>query len=279
MLKSYVALLPLALLALVGCSDDPEPAAEPQDRWFTNRDGLKMHYLEFEGRGAPVVMLHGLLGSAKPSWVAPGIAGALAKQGHRLIILDQRGHGQSDVPYTASSYGEPMVLDVLELMDTLGIERAHIVGYSMGAAMTRVLMTRAPERVISAHLGGAGVEELDPVIRAEAEAKDPKGTDPDEQRILDEIANEPPPDPRFVAAITEAWSAWWPPSIDLPSLRVPVQAVNGEFDAPYSKTVRLERELAEFENVIVPGRTHLTTLIDSRYVDSLVDFIERNDER
>ncbi|GEN12981.1 Pimeloyl-ACP methyl ester carboxylesterase [Myxococcus fulvus] len=279
MLKSYVALLPLALLALVGCSDDPEASFEPKDRWFTNRDGLKLHYLEFEGRGSPVVMLHGLLGSAHPSWVAPGIAGALAKQGHRLIILDQRGHGQSDRPYTASSYGEPMVLDVLELMDTLGIERAHLVGYSMGAAMTRVLMTRAPERVISASLGGAGVEELDPVIRAEAEARDPKGTDPDEQRILDEIAGDPPPDPRFVAAITEAWTAWWPPSIDLPSLRVPVQAVNGEFDAPYSKTVRLERELAGFENVIIPGRTHLTTLIDSRYVDSLVDFIQRNDER
>ncbi|MCP3098030.1 alpha/beta hydrolase [Myxococcus sp. K15C18031901] len=277
MSKSFLAVLAVAVLALTGCSEDPEPPAPPVDRWFTASDGVRLHYLEVAGRGTPIILLHGFMGGAEPSWIAPGIAQVLAEEGYRLVILDQRGHGASDKPHSAASYGERNVTDVIELMDALGLHRVHLVGYSMGASMTRVLMARIPERIISASLGGAGVEELDDAIRAEAESRDPRGTDPDEERILEAAADGPPPDMEAMLALTQAWGAWWPQAIDLDSIDFPVQAVNGEFDAPHSKTVRPERELARFENVIVPGRTHLTTLIDPLYHSRLRDFLAAHD--
>ncbi|WP_373371213.1 alpha/beta fold hydrolase [Stigmatella ashevillensis] len=101
MRKSFIAALACAAVALVGCSSDPNPSNVPEetlDRWFTTSDQVKLHYLELEGDGTPVVLLHGFLGTAYGGWVAPGFAQALAKQ-HRIILLDQRGHGESDKPH------------------------------------------------------------------------------------------------------------------------------------------------------------------------------------
>ncbi|PTL81645.1 alpha/beta fold hydrolase [Vitiosangium sp. GDMCC 1.1324] len=282
MLKSFVAAVAMASVALVGCGTGPAPSAsvEPVDRWFTASDGVKLHYLELEGKGTPVVLLHGYMGTAGGAWVAPGFAQALAAR-HRVILLDQRGHGESDKPHEAAAYGERMVTDVIELMDHLEIGKAHIGGYSMGGSMTRVLMARVPERFITATIGGAGVEETDEALKAEAEARDPKGTDPEEPQILERFnsAMEEQPEPDYAAyeAVAIAWGTWWPQPIDLTRIDFPVQAVNGEFDNPYSRTMRMTRELSQFENVIVPGRSHLTTIVDPLYLQSLVAFINTHD--
>jgi pimeloyl-ACP methyl ester carboxylesterase len=73
-----------------------------------------------------------------------------------VIALDLRGHGASDKPRDPAEYGTPFVADLVRLLDHLGIERAHIVGYSMGAVITLKLLTVHPDRVASAVLGGAG---------------------------------------------------------------------------------------------------------------------------
>jgi len=70
--------------------------------------------------------------------------------------------------------------------------------------------------------------------------------------------------------------------IDLTQIDIPVQAINGEFDRPYSKTHRMWRELNDFENVILPGKNHVSAIgvgvpMDEMYVKSLVDFINAND--
>jgi pimeloyl-ACP methyl ester carboxylesterase len=117
-------------------------------------DGVKIHYV-VEGRGEPVVLIHGLLASAAINWEWPGITAELAKD-HQVIALDCRGHGLSGKPVEESQYGVQMVEDVVRLLDHLNIKKADIVGYSMGGMITMKLMVLHPERVRSAILGGMG---------------------------------------------------------------------------------------------------------------------------
>lgn len=117
-------------------------------------DDVTIHY-RVEGAGEPVVLIHGLLASAKLNWELPGIIAEL-KKNHRVIALDCRGHGLSGKPTSEDQYGVKMVDDVVRLMDHLSITNADIVGYSMGGMIAMKLMVLHPERVRSAVLGGMG---------------------------------------------------------------------------------------------------------------------------
>ncbi len=113
-----VASLSLALSSVV--------AADPTHGYFVASDGVKIHYM-VEGRGTPVVLIHGFSGSAQGNWFSNGVAAELVKN-HRVIAIDVRGHGLSDKPHEASGYGEHVWRDVLEMMDHLAIDRAHVHG-------------------------------------------------------------------------------------------------------------------------------------------------------
>jgi pimeloyl-ACP methyl ester carboxylesterase len=115
--------------------------------------GVKLRYLE-AGEGAPVVLLHSYTGDSDRQFVATGCFDAIAA-GRRAIALDQRGHGRSGKPHDPAAYGAQMALDVARLLDHLGLERAHVVGYSMGAHVTAQLVTLMPWRLRGAVLGGA----------------------------------------------------------------------------------------------------------------------------
>src|SRR5678816_540166 len=110
--------------------------------FFTASDGVKIHYLTAGNSGSWVVLIHGYMDSAQRMWFTTGIAPALAKT-HRVVALDNRNHGQSDKP---QPNGTGRALDVIELMDHLKIQRAHIHGYSMGGGMTGQLLGIAPQR-------------------------------------------------------------------------------------------------------------------------------------
>ena len=119
-----------------------------------NRAGVKIHY-EIEGRGEPVILIHGLHASAERNWGVPGIIADLARH-YRVIALDCRGHGQSDKPEAEGAYGVQMVDDVVRLIDHLHLRSAHIVGYSMGGMIALKLAVLHPARVRSTTLGGMG---------------------------------------------------------------------------------------------------------------------------
>lgn len=123
---------------------------------FVSHDGVRIHYIvQGQGGGVPVVLLHGLHGSAATNWTLPGITGALA-QNHRVIAMDARGHGQSDKPQTEAEYGLAMVKDVIALLDRLDIRKAHLVGYSMGGMMAMKTAVMHPARVQTLLLCGMG---------------------------------------------------------------------------------------------------------------------------
>jgi pimeloyl-ACP methyl ester carboxylesterase len=128
-------------------------AGPRQDQSFDAK-GVKIHYI-VEGRGEPVVLIHGLTSSAAINWKLPGVMGELAKD-HQVIALDLPGHGRSDKPAAKDAYGEQLVDDIALLLDHLKIRKAHIVGYSLGGMITVKFLVKYPDRVLSATVGGMG---------------------------------------------------------------------------------------------------------------------------
>ncbi|HEV3146212.1 MAG TPA: alpha/beta hydrolase [Gemmataceae bacterium] len=116
--------------------------------------GVKICYA-VQGKGEPVVLVHGWLSSAAINWDLPGITAALAKD-YQVIELDVRGHGQSDKPTKEEEYGPELVEDIVRLLDHLEVKKAHIVGYSMGGVITANFIVKHPDRVLSGTLGGMG---------------------------------------------------------------------------------------------------------------------------
>lgn len=121
-----------------------------QDKWFDSH-GVQIRYLE-QGSGEPVLLIHAYTASIETNWIKSGVFPNLAKD-HRVIAFDLRGHGKSGKPYDPASYGAEVVQDAIRLLDHLGIRRAHIVGYSLGAIITAKLLTTNPERFVTATLG------------------------------------------------------------------------------------------------------------------------------
>ena len=95
-----------------------------------------------------------------------GLMRALADR-YRVIALDNRGHGASEGPHDPALYGAGthMAEDVVRLMDHLGVGRADVMGYSMGAWITGHLAVRHPERLRSAIFGGLGMTHEMPLER------------------------------------------------------------------------------------------------------------------
>jgi pimeloyl-ACP methyl ester carboxylesterase len=126
-------------------------SAFAEDRFFDS-DGVRIRYID-RGAGEPIVLLHGNGGSLQ-SWITTGIAADLERE-YRVIALDARGHGMSGKPHDVAAYGQEMGLDVVRLLDYLGIPRAHFIGYSMGASILGKLVTTHPDRFLTLTMGGS----------------------------------------------------------------------------------------------------------------------------
>ena len=123
---------------------------------FHNGD-VEIAYLD-EGEGDPIILVHGFASSKNVNWVYPTWVSDLKKDGRRVIALDNRGHGDSSKLYDSAQYEIAiMANDVIALLDHLAIERADIMGYSLGSRMTAVLAREQPQRLRSAILGGIGI--------------------------------------------------------------------------------------------------------------------------
>src|SRR3979411_943887 len=118
---------------------------------------VEIAYLD-EGEGNPIVLVHGFASSKNVNWVYPTWVSELKKNSRRVIALDNRGHGESGKLYDPAQYEVAIMAgDVIALLDHLRIERADIMGYSLGSRMTAVLALSHPQRLRSAILGGIGI--------------------------------------------------------------------------------------------------------------------------
>jgi pimeloyl-ACP methyl ester carboxylesterase len=110
----------------------------------SDRNGVSL-WVEVTGSGRPVLLLHGFPDTHE---VWHHQVRALPNAGFQTICPDQRGLGRSDTPRDVAAYAmRELVQDAVGVLDTLGIERAAVVGHDWGAAVAWMLATFHPERV------------------------------------------------------------------------------------------------------------------------------------
>jgi pimeloyl-ACP methyl ester carboxylesterase len=131
-------------------------------------DGVNLYYEE-AGSGTPVVFVHEFAGDYR-TW-EPQIR--RFSRSHRCVTYSQRGYPPSDIPDAAARYGQDVARsDVIALMDALKIEKAHVVGHSMGAYTALHVGIKHPQRCISVTAAGCGWGSLpDPAARAAMRAQ------------------------------------------------------------------------------------------------------------
>jgi len=120
---------------------------------FIDNHGTRIHF-KLEGEGFPLVLLHGST-SRLEDWIKFGYVDALQAY-FKLILIDARGHGSSGKPHNTDSYALSLrVSDVVAVLDSLSIQRAHYWGYSMGGWIGFGMLQYAMNRLQSIIIGGA----------------------------------------------------------------------------------------------------------------------------
>jgi pimeloyl-ACP methyl ester carboxylesterase len=139
---------------------------------FFHHDGFDLAYTD-EGGGEPVFLIHGFASNAKVNWISTGWTSFLLDAGHRVITMDNRGHGQSSKSYNGADYTpHKMASDVAALAAHLSIAEFHLIGYSMGARISAFAALLIPSAVRTITLGGLGmglvqgVGDWDPIAAA-----------------------------------------------------------------------------------------------------------------
>jgi len=128
--------------------------------YFKSFDGTKIYY-EVRGNGMPVVLVHGFIVNGE-SWKRTTLFNDLLNGGYKVISFDMRGNGKSDKPHTAAAYeNDAEAKDIMGLLDQLGINKYHVVGYSRGSIIVARLLV-LDKRIKKAVMGGMGDGFTDP---------------------------------------------------------------------------------------------------------------------
>ena len=126
-----------------------------EDRYFSVRDGLRLHYRDYAGADdkPPLLCLHGLTRNAR-DWT--DFAERYSPE-HRVLALDFRGRAASDYDPDPSRYLPPVyAADVIEMLDQLGLNQAIFVGTSLGGLVTMIIAATAPDRIRAAIINDVG---------------------------------------------------------------------------------------------------------------------------
>jgi pimeloyl-ACP methyl ester carboxylesterase len=119
---------------------------------IASADGMSLYYDDV-GSGDPVLFIHEFAGNHR-TWAAQSDA---LRKSYRCIAYSARGYPPSDVPADDGAYGQDIALgDAIAVLDALEIERAHIVGHSMGAYTALHVGLKHPERCLSVAALGCG---------------------------------------------------------------------------------------------------------------------------
>ena len=233
-----------------------------------------------EGMGEPIVLIHGFASNKEVNWVQPGWVSALTGAGRRVIALDNRGHGASTRLYDPAAYSvEKMGGDTVALMDHLKIERADVLGYSMGGRITGQLAFAHPDRVRSAIIGGIGIRLVEQgfdseKIAAALDAPMADGVDNVLALGFRMFALQTKSDLKALAAcmrnpnrtISREAAA---------SIRVPVLVATGTKDDIAGSGVGLAALIPGAELLDIPDRDHMFAVGDKVFKQGVLEFLQQ----
>ena len=238
---------------------------------------VEIAYLD-EGQGEPILLIHGFASNRNVNWVFPGWVSTLNAAGRRAIALDNRGHGESTKLYDPADYDtRKMAQDALALLDQLKIERADVMGYSMGARITAALAAAHPERVRSAILGGLGYRLVDgaglPENIADAleapsleDISDPMG------KTFRSFADQTNSDRLALAACIRGTRQVMPVG-EVAKIAVPVLIAVGTKDDVAGPADQLAALMPHAQALDIPGRDHMLAVGDKVFKNGVLKFL------
>ena len=238
---------------------------------------VEIAYLD-EGEGDPILLVHGFASTKDVNWVYPTWVSELRKSGRRVIALDNRGHGESAKLYDPAAYEiATMASDIPALMDHLSIERADVMGYSLGSRMTAVLARSQPERLRSAIFGGIGIgliegggpgENVVSALEADSldEVTDPVG------RTFRAFADQTRSDRRALAACLRG-SRRLMRREEAAEIAVPVLIAVGTADEIAGSADALGTIIPGSRVLNIPNRDHMRAVGDKVYKSGVLDFL------
>ena len=242
-------------------------------------DGVEIAYVD-EGTGDPILLIHGFASNVAINWVDPDWVRTLTAASRRVVAYDNRGHGQSEKLYDPSHYGAPtMAEDARRLLDHLDIDRADVMGYSMGARIATFLVLAHPERVRSLVLAGVGINLVrgmvgtGPIARA-LEAPSIDDVTNDTARSFRAFAEKTGSDLKALAACMrgprEKISAE-----DLARIAAPTLVATGSEDVIAGSGAELSDLIPGAQLLDIEGRDHMKAVGDPRFKQGVLDFLTR----
>jgi pimeloyl-ACP methyl ester carboxylesterase len=240
-------------------------------------DGIDIAFLD-EGSGDPILLIHGFASNAQVNWVDTGWVRHLKADGRRVIAMDNRGHGQSGKPHDPSLYGGlRMAEDARRLLDHLGIARADVMGYSMGARITAFLALAHPSRVRSAVFAGLGGNMVRPMagtgpIAAALEAPSIDDVTNATARTFRAFAEQTRSDLKALAACIRSSRDPITPAA-VAGLACPVLVAVGSDDVIGGRAEDLARLIPGAEAFVIAGRDHMKAVGDRSYKEAVTAFL------
>jgi|SRR5690349_2412791 pimeloyl-ACP methyl ester carboxylesterase len=242
-------------------------------------DGVEIAFID-EGEGEPLLLIHGFASNIAANWVDPGWVRTLTQSGRRVIAYDNRGHGKSDKLYDPDVYGAPLMAeDGRRLLDHLGIMRADVLGYSMGARIAAFLTLAHPERVRGLILGGLGINMVrgvvgsGPIAKA-LEAPRIEDVTNDTARSFRAFAEQTKSDLKALAACIRGPREKITPE-RLATIAVPTLIAVGSNDVIAGSGAELATLIPGAQFLDIPGRDHMRAVGDATFKQGVLDFLTR----
>lgn len=245
---------------------------------FTH-NGVEIAFFD-QGEGEPIVLVHGFASTKEVNWIVPGWVATLTDAGRRAIALDNRGHGASAKLYDPAAYlSNIMAEDVRALIDHLGLPRADVMGYSMGARIAAFLALGHPKRVRSAILGGLGMGLINGVGDPERIAQGleaPRLADVSDPgaRQFRSFAEQTRSDLRALAACMRG-SRQTLSREEAGRIAIPLLVAVGSKDAIAGPPEELASLVPNAQALVIPNRDHMLAVGDKIYKAGVLDFLNR----
>lgn len=248
---------------------------------YFSRDGFDIFYLDrppASGGGEPILLIHGFASSHMVNWVSPGWVKTLTEAGYRVIAHDNRGHGATSKSYDRADYTvSAMADDAAALLDHLGIERAHVMGYSMGARISAFLALAHPERVATIVFGGLGiglvegVGDWDPIADA-LTAQDPASVTDPRGRAFRSFADQTKSDRAALAACISTSREELSPA-EMARIVQPTLVAVGTRDDIGGAAGPLAAMMPDAEAFAIEGRDHMLAVGDRSFKAKVLQFL------